>query len=1049
MLTLLHIFGNTNNIHALHFLVSEGAKIDSVDRAGKKPIFYANTGAMRNAILTYELKLRNTAPKNAPVNIESNTPKRHHSHRTSSQSTDQPVTETESRNTPSKQIQYNVVSVDTVNIEPNINTNKDNDSTSDEQPPEEKILPIEEETYEEEEEDIYEEEEEYNEALIEEFNNLKMELENTMEETEKLRERNKYLKNKVKKSFASAMRHGNEGSDSQQFDDAENSDDFSGVERLLEALSSGVHDSDIQEDQDMNIEETIDEINSSDPGTLMQGLFSVLLQSGSTPIMEDMISNGDLNLDVLDERGFPFMKHLIDNGNLDHVKFMVSHGANLNLTFLVEERNSRRSLLMHAIDKNQTEIALLLMKNGADINFKDDFGWTAVHFACFKGNYDILIYLISMDANLNLKDQMGRTPIQVASSEGHKKIIIPLILLGANIDEQDDLGNSPLHNAITSGHVEIVQLLISKKAFVNVSNNDGHTPLDVAIFENQCEIADILRENGAITTNPMFSLSSSGSFYSQSCVYQASSISDFSGLSIISSLDDSTHTLGSARKITEHTGLSDLINSSGISSDFLTGSSQEIPQHTGLIEFVESSEMSFDFPAENPKNPPKHIKLSDFAESSGMSLDFLAENPKNPPKHIKLSDFAESSGMSLDFLAENPKNPPKLLRLSDFAESSETIRPINVDEPRQYNDLHYLVMGNDVRSTIDLLGHVEDVNARDLTEEGQTALHFAAQNGNPEMIRLLISRGASPLVTNNFGKLPIEYSKNHDTQKLFKKIMSIHQPQPLGKFALHMAIESGSKDEVLDLISLRADVNRHDNLGFSPIHVAINHILGSNTEEEHAIRSEILDILLQNGANINAPNAMGATLIYTAIQSRNVGMLRILLNHGADVNTPIIAKDERFTFPIHMSVEAGSLEMTDLLFPHSADINFLNSEGSTPVCLAAQLNKTEMIGFLTSRNADLNIPDKSGMYPIHYATARRNLKAISILLSSGANPNFRNNSKYTPLHLAISQNLVEIASTLLEHGADINEIDFANGPFTLDTFSPDMMKLLRKHGAIL
>ena len=62
-------------------------------------------------------------------------------------------------------------------------------------------------------------------------------------------------------------------------------------------------------------------------------------------------------------------------------------------------------------------------------------------------------------ADVNLKDNWGRTPLHYAANGGHKEIAELLITNGANINKKNDEGKTPLDSAIRRKQTEIADLL--------------------------------------------------------------------------------------------------------------------------------------------------------------------------------------------------------------------------------------------------------------------------------------------------------------------------------------------------------------------------------------------------------------------------------------------------------------------------------------------------------------------------------------------------------------------------------------------------------------
>ncbi|CAH1253041.1 DAPK1 [Branchiostoma lanceolatum] len=87
----------------------------------------------------------------------------------------------------------------------------------------------------------------------------------------------------------------------------------------------------------------------------------------------------------------------------------------------------------------------LLIQHGADVNSKDKYGETALHWVSVFGN-----------------TEMGKLLIQ----------------RGADVEARDKYGNTALHSAISNGKTEIVEMLIQHGADVQAKDKEGHTPLD-------------------------------------------------------------------------------------------------------------------------------------------------------------------------------------------------------------------------------------------------------------------------------------------------------------------------------------------------------------------------------------------------------------------------------------------------------------------------------------------------------------------------------------------------------------------------------------------
>lgn len=100
---------------------------------------------------------------------------------------------------------------------------------------------------------------------------------------------------------------------------------------------------------------------------------------------------------------------------------------------------------------------------GIDVNAKDDFGNTYLHYASYYGKYDIVNFLITIEGiDINVKNSAGDTPLHYASGYGHPEIVKVLIFSGAEVNIKNNYGKTPLDIALENQRYEIVEIL--KKA---------------------------------------------------------------------------------------------------------------------------------------------------------------------------------------------------------------------------------------------------------------------------------------------------------------------------------------------------------------------------------------------------------------------------------------------------------------------------------------------------------------------------------------------------------------------------------------------------------
>ena len=127
-----------------------------------------------------------------------------------------------------------------------------------------------------------------------------------------------------------------------------------------------------------------------------------------------------------------------------------------------------------------------------DLNFKDENGFTALHYACDEGNFKIVDILIKSNCDVNSKTITDKkTPLHLTAKHGFFDISKLLIENGAVINIGDNEKNTPLHLCAQGGHVELMKYFLDKLPQADTKNIYGKTPRDVA---SKNEIKELLKE---------------------------------------------------------------------------------------------------------------------------------------------------------------------------------------------------------------------------------------------------------------------------------------------------------------------------------------------------------------------------------------------------------------------------------------------------------------------------------------------------------------------------------------------------------------------------
>jgi len=168
-------------------------------------------------------------------------------------------------------------------------------------------------------------------------------------------------------------------------------------------------------------------------------------------------------------------------------------------------------------------------------------------------------------------------------------------------------------------------------------------------------------------------------------------------------------------------------------------------------------------------------------------------------------------------------------------------------------------------------------------------------------------------------------------------------------------------------------------------------------------------------ASLSAAGA-GTSPVADAAMKGDRARLRVLLQQKADVNAP----QADGATAIEWAAYRNNLEMADLLIAAGANVRLANRDGVTLLWLASENGSVRMIGKLIEAGADPNERQPNGETPLMMAARNGNLAALKFLLDHRANVNLKEDLRgTTALMWAAEQMHADAVKLLVERGADV------------------------------
>lgn len=145
-----------------------------------------------------------------------------------------------------------------------------------------------------------------------------------------------------------------------------------------------------------------------------------------------------------------------------------------------------------------------------------------------------------------------------------------------------------------------------------------------------------------------------------------------------------------------------------------------------------------------------------------------------------------------------------------------------------------------------------------------------------------------------------------------------------------------------------------------------------------AFNGDIIKIneLLGKGADINRQDRAGRTALHLAALHERVGVVRMLLDAGAEVDVT----DLRFGYrPLHFSARKGNVGVSELLVRHGADLDAQTLRGKTALHLAVINGHPAVVTILLKYLARVDICDSHNRTPLQYAEANGQTEIVGLI----------------------------------------------------------------------
>lgn len=644
------------------------------------------------------------------------------------------------------------------------------------------------------------------------------------------------------------------------------------------------------------------------------------------------------------------LHYAVFNRSNEILKIFIDYGVNLNL------QNKKLQTALHFATEAENEpIVKLLCTSGADPDITDKDHQTPIHIATARSYHKIVDILSEkFKASIMSRTKDGSTLMHLASNAYNGQAAMAFIRKGIPIHMPNKAGAKCIHMASIRGHVEVVKAIVAKGESVDCRTKDGLTPLHLAVKFGQHEVVETLLGLGA---NLQLKTGKLGE----------------TPLHIATMVKDGERCV-------------DLLIKSGADVD-ATEIKQETPMHfAARFNNLKAVQLLLEDGAKvDSQNIDGENVLHVCVRESNLTiietmLNHIIQNRTPEEARVLINQQNKDGESSCHYtaklngrLSHVEDEDREIMRLLLKHGGDVFLETFNQRE----TPVHYCCQSGNTNVLSEIQAHLEPIECQMAYNKPAknlwTPLFYAAYQGHPDIIRMLLNQSTRVDVFDENGEAP-----------------------------LHVAVERG-KEEVVDiLLQHDAFVNVRNKLGMTPLHLAAK--LGFN--------SIVKQLVSDHGAILDAMTITKQTPLHLAAESGQFEVCKTLMKLRADLN----AADNHSQTPVHLAAQKNHAEvLKHFLNDRSELLTIPNKTGFNCAHIAAMNGSLSVIKELLRFNRDAVIGvriKKTGSTTLHLASEGGHAAIVKLLLSAGAKASDENAMGETALHLAAKHGHVKVLHTI-------------------------------------
>jgi ankyrin repeat protein len=312
---------------------------------------------------------------------------------------------------------------------------------------------------------------------------------------------------------------------------------------------------------------------------------------------------------------------------------------------------------------------------------------------------------------------------------------------------------------------------------------------------------------------------------------------------------------------------------------------------------------------------------------------------------------------------------------------------INLTSNDRITVLHFACMINNYRVTKILIerGKKFKININPKCKQGLTPLLIATTKNNYFLIKYLLDNGSDPNLSDDNKNTPLMVACENSELGEFM-FCTPKDKEDLKKIMYNRVI---NKPEITDL-TIKEEYEQI-------YYERNNNRTGIKGVVTQCANMHIVELLINNGANLNSQNAYGFTPLMRAVEEYNIILVEYLINKKVNLEL----KDLNGFTVLRRAINNPEIEncfcqfqklkIIELLIKSGTNVNSQDNKGFTSLTeILYEHNKNnhnnnEIAKLLIKYGADVNLQSIYGTTPLKIAVENDNIEMVKILINNGAN----------------------------------------------------------------